>query len=353
MTSFKNKVLRLLLAIALLGGAVASGVTQAAPPAALPAVEFDQVAFNRNFHHHVALVNGIRLHYVEGGENAIGDPILLIPGWPESWYAWRFVMPRLAAAGHHVIALDLRGMGDSDHPIDGYDSKSVAADIHAFIDARGLARQGKLHVIGHDVGAWMAYAHAADWPADDKSLTVMEAALPGITPPGSAGIPSDEGNMRSWHFAFNRLPDLPELLVQGHERAYLAWLFAQKSTQGYVFNQDALDEYTRVFAQPGGARAAFSYYRAAFSDTGLQQNRARAANTLRMPVLAIGGQYSVGNGMASTMKLVAGDVRGQTIAGAGHFVLEESPAQVAEAILNFTDAIGSPHVDEKRSSVGK
>jgi pimeloyl-ACP methyl ester carboxylesterase len=333
MTSFRNHALQSFLKVALYAGAVVASGVQAAAPAA----NFDRALFERTFQHHVTNVNGLKLHYVEGGDNEKGDPILLIPGWPESWYAWRFIMPKLVAAGHHVIALDLRGMGDSDHPIDGYDSKTVASDIHAFIEARGLARQGRLHVAGHDVGAWMAYAHAADWPGDDKSLTVMEAALPGITPPAPSGIPSDEGNLRSWHFAFNRLPDLPEVLVQGHERAYLSWLFAQKSAQGYVFDQEALNEYTRVFAQPGGARAAFSYYRAAFSETGLQQNRARVATTLRMPVLAIGGQYSVGNGMASTMKLVAADVRGQNIAGAGHFVLEESPDQVAEAILRFTD----------------
>ena len=163
----------------------------------------------------------------------------------------------------------------------------------------------------------------------------MEAALPGITPPPPAGIPGDDANLRSWHFAFNRLPDLPELLVQGHERAYLAWLFAQKSTKGYVFTPAALDEYTRVFAQPGGARAAFSYYRAAFSAAGLQQNRLRAATRLPMPVLAVGGQYSVGAAMLGTMQLVGADVRGLTIPGAGHFVLEESPSDVAQAMLQF------------------
>lgn len=299
---------------------------------------FDVAAFSKGFHHGVVQVNGVKLHYVEGGMDAKGDPILLIPGWPQSWYAWRFVMPKLVAAGHRVVALDLRGMGDSDHPLDGYDSTSIAADLHAFVEARGLARDGRLHVAGHDVGAWMAYAYAADWPHDVNTLTVMEAALPGITPPAPAGIPGDDANMRSWHFAFNRLPDLPEMLVQGHERAYLGWLFAQKSHNGEVFTPDALDEYTRVFALPGGARAAFSYYRAAFSETGLQQNRRRAATRLPMPVLAVGGQYSVGEGMLNTMKLVATDARGVNISDAGHFVLEEKPVGVAAAMLKFMRA---------------
>ncbi|HWW71687.1 MAG TPA: alpha/beta hydrolase [Duganella sp.] len=316
----------------------ASSVVAYAAPVGIPGSNGDQVSFETRFHHGVAVVNGVRLHYVEGGKDAQGDPILLIPGWPQSWYAWRFVMPKLVAAGHRVIALDLRGMGDSDHPMHGYDSKTIAADIHAFVESQGLARQGRLHVASHDVGAWMAYAHAAEWPRDIRTLTVMEAALPGITPPAPAGIPGEDANLRSWHFAFNRLPDLPEMLVQGHERAYLQWLFAQKSVKGYVFTPDAQDEYVRVFAQPGGARAAFSYYRAAFSDSGLRQNRLRAATRLAMPVLAVGGQYSVGEGMLNTMKLVATDVRGVTIPGAGHFVLEESPADVAEAILKFVSA---------------
>jgi len=339
MSQSRFKTLRALLAICAAAGV---SVASAAPDDFSPA-PVDVAALSKTFHHGVTQVNGVKLHYVEGGTTANGDPILLIPGWPQSWYAWRFVMPRLVAAGHRVIALDLRGMGDSDHPMDGYDSKTIAADIHAFVEARGLAREGRLHVVGHDVGAWMAYSHAADWPHDVQTLTVMEAALPGITPPAPAGTPSDDANMRSWHFAFNRLPDLPEILVQGHERAYLGWLFAQKSHNGYVFTPQALDEYSRVFAQPGGARAAFSYYRAAFSETGLQQYRHRAETSLPMPVLAVGGQYSVGEGMLNTMKLVATDVRGVNIPDAGHFVLEEKPVEVAEAILKFTGAYQHAH----------
>lgn len=323
-------LIRSLLAACVLTGTVTA--TAAPPPLR---GSFDPIAFNATFHHGVAVVNGTKLHYVEGGRDASGDAVLLIPGWPQSWYAWRFVMPALVAAGHRVVALDLRGMGDSDHPLEGYDSKTVASDIHAFAGSLGLAHNGRLHVVGHDVGAWMAYAHAADWPGDVRTLTLMEAALPGITAPAPGGIPTDDGNMRSWHFAFNRIPDLPEILVQGHERAYLSWLFGQKSVKGYVFTPDALDEYVRVFSQPGGARAAFSYYRTAFSSSGLQQNRLRAASHLPMPVLALGGQHSVGGGMLNTAKLVASDVTGVTIPDAGHFVLEESPSEVSEAILAF------------------
>jgi pimeloyl-ACP methyl ester carboxylesterase len=302
-----------------------------AAPAA-PAPGFDAAAFHQVFHDGAVVVNGVRLHYVEGGR---GDPILLVPGWPQSWYAWRFIMPTLVAAGHRVVAVDLRGMGDSDHPQDGYDGRTVARDLHEFVAALDLAKGGKLTVAAHDVGAWMGYAYAADWPGDVHRLVLMEAALPGITPPAPAGIASDAANTRTWHFAFNRLPDLPELLVQGHERAYLGWLFAQKSARPWVFTPQALDEYERVFVQPGGARSAFAYYRAAFGDAGLRQNRERAERMLELPVLTVGGQHGVGDLLRDTMQAVARDVRGVQIADCGHFVLEECPEEVSDELLRF------------------
>lgn len=288
--------------------------------------------FWRTFHHSAVTLDGVKIHYVEGGH---GAPVLLIPGWPESWYAWRLVMPALVASGHRVIAIDPRGLGDSSHPGTGYDTRTVAAELHQFIAATGLARDAKVDIIGHDVGAWIAYALAADWPGDVRRLTVMEAALPGITPPAPVGIPSDSANTRTWHFAFNRLDDLPEILVQGHERAYLTWIFQQKANRSWVFTPEVMDEYVRVYTQPGGARAAFSYYRDAFSKAGLMQNAERAQHKLTMPVLAIGGQFSVGDGMANTMKGVATDVSGKQLEGCGHFVLEECPEAVTGALLNF------------------
>ncbi|PFH11019.1 pimeloyl-ACP methyl ester carboxylesterase [Collimonas sp. PA-H2] len=293
---------------------------------------FQPDAFWQTFHHAEITVNGIKIHYVDGGT---GAPILLIPGWPQSWYAWRFIMPALAASGRRVIAIDPRGMGDSSHPLEGYDLKTVANDVHQFVEALGLAHDGQLYVAGHDVGAWIAYAYAADWSADVKRLVVLEAALPGITPPAPAGVPSDNANTRTWHFGFNRLDDLPEILVQGHERAYLSWIFQQKATRNWVFTPDVIDEYVRVFIQPGGPRAAFSYYRVAFSDSGLKQNRLRAQTKLTMPVLAVGGQFGVADLLTNTMKIVANDVTGKQINNCGHFVLEECPKEVTEVLQDF------------------
>ena len=116
---------------------------------------FDPVTFWAQFRHGTASVAGVRLHFVEGGE---GAPILLLPGWPQSWYVWRYVMPLLASERRRVIALDPRGMGDSDRPASGYDMRTVAAEVHGFVEALGLTARGALDVVGHDVGTWIGYA---------------------------------------------------------------------------------------------------------------------------------------------------------------------------------------------------
>lgn len=283
-------------------------------------------------HHKLINVDGVRLHYVEAGA---GAPILLIPGWPESWYAWRDVIPKLAQSGRRVIAIDPRGMGDSAHPSQGFNPQVVAAEIHRFVELLGLTKGMKLDVASHDVGAWIAYAYASDWPADVRTLSLFDAALPGISPLAASDIPSDEVNKRTWHFAFNRIPDLPEILVRGHEREYLAWLFAQKAARPWVFTPAVIDEYTRAYTQPGGTRTAFAYYRESFSREALEANKARAARMLEMPVMVIGGQFGVGSSLFNTMKGIAKNVQGHVLADCGHFVMEECPVEVANHLLKF------------------
>ncbi len=251
---------------------------------------FDHGVFWQTFRHETLNVNGAHLHYVTGGG---GEPVLLIPGWPQSWYAWRYVMPLLLAAHRRVIVLDPRGMGDSGHPAAGYDMGNVARDVHGLIEALGV---GALDVVGHDIGSWIGYTLAADWPQDVKRLALFDAALPGITtaPPG---IPSAQANIKSWHFAFNRLDDLPEILIKGREREFISWLFWAKATRHWAINSQDLDEYVRVNQLPGALRAALSYYRTAFSPEALAANQQRARHKLAMPVLALrrrdGGRKSV------------------------------------------------------------
>ncbi len=293
-------------------------------------------AFSQEFVHHSVVANGVRLHYVTLGQ---GEPVLLLPGWPESWYAWRAVMPELAKSGRQVYALDPRGYGDSAKPAAGYDLATSAEDIHAFIAAVGLARPGGIDIVGHDLGTWIAYAHADAHPEDVRRLVVSEATIPEATP--MAGIPDDALNVKTWHFAFNRLEDLPELLVQGHERAYLTWLFENKAIHTWQIDPTALDEYVRVFGIPGTARADFAYYREALSSSGLAAMKGRLSRKLAMPVLALGGEGGVGLGMLHSMQIAAQNATGGTLDGCGHYLPEECPVDFTKAVLAFWQSTAS------------
>jgi pimeloyl-ACP methyl ester carboxylesterase len=294
---------------------------------------FDPATFWTQFHHETIVIKGVRLHFVEGGS---GTPILLLPGWPQSWYAWRYVMPVLVQAGRRVIALDPRGMGDSERPASGYEMRTVAAELHDFVEALKLTANDPVDIVGHDLGTWIGYAYAAEWPGDVKRLVVLDAALPGITPPAPAGIPSAEANVKTWHLAFNRLDDLPEILLQGRERELLTWLFRAKSTRPWTITPADLDEYVRVNAAPGATRAALSYQRHTLGLEGIAHTRARAERKLAMPVLAVGAESGTGATLLDTMRLVATDVRGAVFADCGHYMAEEAPRAVAEQIIRFT-----------------
>ncbi|WP_044563511.1 alpha/beta fold hydrolase, partial [Azospirillum sp. B4] len=240
----------------------------------------------------------------------------------------------LAEAGRRVIAIDPRGTGDSDRPLTGYDLGTVAADMHALADALGLLSAGPIDVAGHDVGTWIGHAYAADWPADVRRLILVDAALPGITPPPPPGIPSDEANARTWHFAFNRLDDLPEVLIQGRERAYLSHLFHAKSVNRWAIGPADLDEYVRILSAPGALRSTFAYYRAAFRDQALAAARARAERGLALPILAVGAKAGVGTVLADTLRGHASDVRGHVL-DCGHYVPEEAPDELVALLLEF------------------
>jgi pimeloyl-ACP methyl ester carboxylesterase len=309
-------------------------------PAPKPIVAAQNVTSADQIEHHIAKIDGTRFHYVTAGT---GDPVLLIPGWPESWIAWRKVLPLLVSAGRRVVVLDPRGFGESDKPAGGYDLDTAARDLHGFLEATNLAPPAGIDIIAHDVGTWIAHAHAANYPADVRRLVLTESNIPGVTAFASAGIPSEMANLKSWQFAFNRLNDLPEILVQGHEQAYLAWIFATKSFRSYAIDSAALEEYTRQYSAPGAMRAGFAWYRANFDAEGLAQAKVRAAKRLTMPVLALGGSEGVGDALRATVATIGDSVQGGSITprqalpadGCGHFLPEECPDELTEAVLKF------------------
>ncbi|MGI5139902.1 MULTISPECIES: alpha/beta fold hydrolase [unclassified Streptomyces] len=281
--------------------------------------------FTKTFTSRFVYANGLRQHVVIGGD---GPALLLVHGWPETWYAWRLLMPTLAK-DFTVIAVDQRGVGLTDKPQDGYDTATIAGDLAALMDALGHQR---FAVVGHDTGMPIAYALAADHPERVDRLVVAEAPLPGISvsPPlfGPEWL-----NDRVWHIGFNRLAKINEQLVRGREDIFFGFEFdtnAVKKLPDY-----AVKFYVQTLASsPDALRGSFSFYRA--FDTTLAQNVERQkAGLLTMPVLAIGGAASIGEGAAITMRAVTDDVQSLVIPGCGHWVAEEAPEEMLGALTTF------------------
>jgi len=274
--------------------------------------------------HHHAKVADVSIHFVDAGS---GDPVVLLHGWPSTWYEWRRVMPLLAPR-HRLIVPDLRGLGDSSRPLDGYDKKTVAGDLWQLL--RGVLGLTRWHLVGHDWGGPVAFALAAAHPDAVRTLAIVDVTLPGIGPDISQGG-------KRWHHAFHMTPELPEALVQGRERIYLSWFYESFSWQRDAFTADDIDEYLRSYCQPGALRAGFAYYRNIPHD--MDDNRRLAASGFRlpMPVLAVGGGRAEARGRGSepeeSLKMIADDVRGAVIADCGHFVPEERPAALAALLL--------------------
>jgi pimeloyl-ACP methyl ester carboxylesterase len=272
---------------------------------------------------------GLRQHVVIGGD---GPPLLLVHGWPESWYAWRLLMPALARH-FEVIAVDQRGMGLSDKPVDGYDTGTLAGDLVALMDALGHER---FAVVGHDTGFAISYALAADHPDRVDRVALLE--LPGS--PGTAPAPPlflpGPLNDRLWHLGFNRIDGLNEQLVTGREDVFFGWEFDAAAKK---LPNEVIDYYVAALSNPDSLRGSFGWYRAL--ETSIAQNEQRATRRLTMPVLAVGGEASFGENAGNATQAVADDVRGVVIPGTGHFLAEESPDELLAVLSEFL----TPHPD--------
>jgi microsomal epoxide hydrolase len=258
--------------------------------------------------------------------------VVLLAGFPESWFAWRRLLPLLGPA-YRIIAPDLPGQGDSDRPLGGYDTQTLATTVHGLLLQLGI---GQYSLVAHDVGAWVAYPYAALFGDEVRRLVLMDAGIPGITLPDALPTAPDRA-WRTWHFAFHSLPDLPEMLIAGREPEYLDWFLRRKTANPETFSDGDIAEYLRTFVKDGGLRAGLAYYRAATLSA--QQNRELSAKAkLQMPVLALGSDQGSIADMASPLKAFAEDVHGAVIANCGHFLPEEQPAAVAEELIAFLDA---------------
>jgi pimeloyl-ACP methyl ester carboxylesterase len=268
-------------------------------------------------------IGDVRLHAVVGGD---GPALLLVHGWPQTWYQWRRVMPALAR-DFRVVAVDQRGVGLSDKPRDGYDTAAHADDMVALMEALGHPR---FAMVGFDTGMPIGYAVAADHPERLDRLVVGEAVISGVTPSPPL-IGSAKANNQFWHLAFNRLDRLNEQLVAGREDLYFGFQFDKG---GRTLPDYVVEYYIDVLASsPDALRGSFAQYRA--FDTTIAQNEQRKARRLTLPVLAIGGANGIGEAVAITMRLVADNVHSSIIPGTGHWVAEDAPDQLLDALSEF------------------
>jgi pimeloyl-ACP methyl ester carboxylesterase len=281
--------------------------------------------FTGTFKSRYIKANGLRQHAVIGGD---GPPLLLVHGWPQNWYQFRLIMPALAR-DFTVIAVDQRGMGLSDKPRDGYDCATMANDLVALMDALGHRR---FAVVGCDTGMSIGYALAADHPARVDRLVVGEAVIPGVSPsPPILAVPGPlVGHV--FHLLFNRLADLNEQLVRGRERDFFSFIYEVEGGTKKL-PDDAVRYYIDGFASSRTTLStSFAFYRA--TDVSAPQNEQRAKQRLTLPVLAIGGALSLGEGVTQTMQLVANNVQSATI-NCGHWLAEEAPQQMLAALTPF------------------
>ena len=260
----------------------------------------------------VRLPDGLRLRYRCAGDE--GPTVLLLHGWPETGHAWRRVLPTLAASGYVVVAPDLRGSGDSDKPIGGYEAKARMEDVRALIAALALA-EDPIFVVGHgDAGAEAAQAYAAVHPDEVAGLALLSAG-PGLLPPPEL----------HWLGKFHQTPDLPELLIGPHLEAYLRHFFRAWSHDPEMLPETDLALYVHALASPGALRASLAPFRVP---------SAPPPFTPDVPTLLLLGESDPCLDFASLPEESA-NLRMLTIPRGGHWLPEERPDPVAAALLTF------------------
>lgn len=271
--------------------------------------------------HRTATVESVRLHYAIAGS---GPLLVLLHGWPQTWYEWHRLMPPLARH-YTVVAPDLSGAGLSDKPLAGYDKLTLARDIRGLVAQLG---RGAPVIVGHDIGGMVAYAYATEFEAETRGMAILDVPVPGI-PPWDEAV----RDPRVWHFAFHAQRDLAEKLVEGRERLYLAQFFRDRAHNVAAVSDADIDVYARAYAAPGALRAGFEYYRTFAADEA--RNRAAAQRRLRIPVMGLGGARRWGPRMQELVDAIAENGTGHSIAECGHWLAEEQPEAVLRHLLAF------------------
>lgn len=271
--------------------------------------------------------NGVRLHVWTAGS---GPAVVLVHGYPQSAIMWRKIAPTLART-HSVVVPDLRGYGESDKPRDGYDKKTMARDIHELMRALGHERYA---VVGHDRGARVSHRLALDHPAAVTKLCLLDI-VPTHTLFSRTGR---ELAAAYWHWFFFQVPDLPEIMIEATLEPFLRAMFRALSSVAGAIEEEAIQEYLRVFRLPGTIRATLDDYRAA-ATRDFDDDEADLARRVTCPTLAIWGEFGKMHTLfdvLATWKEKATDVRGHPVP-CGHFIPEEAPERLLADLRGFLE----------------
>jgi|SRR5580658_4047580 pimeloyl-ACP methyl ester carboxylesterase len=253
-----------------------------------------------------------------------GQPVLLISGFPQTRISWNLLVPLLSSKFQAVPA-DLPSFGDSGILSAPASTENVAKVFHEFVAGLGTP----LHVVAHDFGAWMAYSWALLFPKDFKSLTLIEAGIPGITLTNDIQLSDYK---RKWNFIFMMLPNLPAELVKGKEDAFVGWWYKEKVYKAGAIPPDTVAKYVQAFARDGRMDAAFDYCRNILND--MDFNKRHFISKLPIRLLAVGGAHSIPT-MGDSLRPYFEQVTSVVIPDSGHFVPEEQPQALAKALLDF------------------
>jgi pimeloyl-ACP methyl ester carboxylesterase len=279
-----------------------------------------RVATGQQVESKFAEANGVRLHYLVTGR---GDPVLLLHGFAQSSHMWRPLMRELAKR-HTVIAADLRGAGQSDAPPDGYTKSAMARDVHALMTGLGY---DKVSLVGHDIGAMVAYAYAVQFPGEVNRIVLLDAFLPGVGEWTRVWTNPD-----AWHFRF--YGPTPEALVRGRERIYLQHFWNDFAANPAKSIPEAdRNVYAAEYGRPRHVHAGMEWFRVLNEDG--REFHEYAAKPLTLPMLVLTGEKGSGDFLISQAQLIDTDVEAAVVPGAGHWLMEEAPGFVIPKIVTF------------------
>ena len=283
------------------------------------------------FENKYTTVNGIKLHYVEGGS---GKPLICLPGWPQTWYSLQPVAMQLTKE-YRVIIIDLRGMGTSEKPESGYDKKTMATDIQQLVLHLGF---DKVSLMGHDIGGMVAMSFAFNFPKSTEKLIVLDGShpsegmyqMPLIPSPGTFNEKMDGEMPYAWWMGFNQVKNLPEQLLEGRFHLLQEWLFYYVMIDESIMTELERAVYAAAYNDKDSIRASNAWYQTFHQDI----EDSKHYQPLMMPVLGIGSYISY-NYMNYGLPFVATDLEVVGIMDSGHYLFEEKPQEVLDIVLPF------------------